>query len=369
MTARLARGLWLGVAALLLALPLFPVPDWTGAADQGPLWHPHLTAWALGVLLVVAVGLAAGRLAKGFHFGWRASWLHLRDPVVLVLLAAALAALSAYTMRTVFASNPHLVDEIAQLFHARVFATGRLAAPPPEPVAAFLVPHTWITPAGWASLYPPGHPAILAAAMLVGAEWLVNPLLGGIGVPLVYLAARGLYGAPTARVAAVLWAVSAWVMFMSGTYMNHVTATTLALAGWALVWAPRKRRPIHLIAAGFCFAAVTATRPLDGVAAALPVLVWLALGRRWRLAPWIAFGGVLPAVAWGYINWRLYGNPLTMGYTAVYGAEIGLGFHVDPWGESFTPAVALSNLTVAVRRLHLYLYEWPIPALLPLGLW
>jgi hypothetical protein len=31
--------------------------------------------------------------------------------------------------------------------------------------------------------------------------------------------------------------------------------------------------------------------------------------------------------------------------------------------------VALSNAAAAVRRLHLYLYEWPIPALLPLGIW
>jgi hypothetical protein len=31
--------------------------------------------------------------------------------------------------------------------------------------------------------------------------------------------------------------------------------------------------------------------------------------------------------------------------------------------------VALSNAAIAVRRLHLYLYEWPIPALLPLAIW
>jgi hypothetical protein len=80
--------------------------------------------------------------------------------------------------------------------------------------------------------------------------------------------------------------------------------------------------------------------------------------------------GTLPVlVGWGYFNWRLFGGPLTLGYTALYGSELNLGFGVDPWARPFTPAVALGNLAVAMRRLNLFLYEWPIPALLPLGLW
>jgi len=43
----------------------------------------------------------------------------------------------------------------------------------------------------------------------------VDPLLGGLGVALVYLVAKGLYGPKTARIAALLWVLSSWVMFMS----------------------------------------------------------------------------------------------------------------------------------------------------------
>ena len=374
MTARVTRGLWMAVAALTLVLPFLPVLVWSAdkPRDAGPPWQLNVTSWAIGLALVVVTAVAAGRLASHLRGRSGPHLLPLRIPsaALVTVLATGLTAWSAYTMRSVLAANPVLVDEMAQLFQARVFASGRLAAPAPEPAAAFLILHTWITDAGWVSLYPPTHALALALGMVFRVEWLVPPMLGGLGVVLVYLVARGLYGPKTARAAAVLWALSSWVMFMSATYMNHVTAVTLALACWALVWAPRPRpRPLHLAAAGLCLAAVAATRPLDAVAAGLPVLAWILMGRRWSVIPWMALG-MLPVFAgWGYFNWRLYGSPLTIGYTAVYGSELGLGFGMDPWGRSFTPLVAASNLAAAMRRVNLYLYEWPIPALLPLGLW
>jgi hypothetical protein len=363
--------LWLGIAALVLVLPFLPLLRSTTDAlpDPGPPWNLNVTAWGIGLTLILVTALAAGRLASRLPVS-RGRCLRVPPAALVAVLAAGLAAWSAYTMRSVFAANPVLIDEMAQLFQARVFASGRLAAPAPEPAAAFLIAHTWITNAGWASLYPPGHPLVLAAGMVLRAEWLVPPLLGGVGVALVYLVARGLYGPKTARTAALLWAASSWVMFMSASYMNHVTAVTFALACWALVWAPRPSpRPLHLAGAGLCLAAVAATRPLDAVAAGLPVLAWIVTQRRWSVMPWMALGTLPVFAAWGYFNWRLYGSPLTMGYSALYGSSIGLGFGIDPWGRPFTPLVALGNLAVAMRRLNLFLYEWPIPALLPLGLW
>lgn len=378
MNPRLTRGLWFAVAALVLGLPFLPLLASSAGPppDAGPPWALNVTAWGLGLALTVVTALAAGRLGSRLP-AHRPRGARVRVPTVptvafVAVLAVALAAWSAYTMRAVFAANPVLIDEMAQLFHARVFASGRLAAPAPQPAAAFLIAHTWITDAGWASLYPPVHPLVLALGMVFRAEWLVTPVLGGVGVALVYLVTKGLYGPKTARTAAFLWAISSWVMFMSASYMNHVTAVTFALACWALVWAPAPRpspRPGHLAAAGFCLAAVAATRPLDAVAAGLPVLAWIVAGRRWAAVPWMGLGTLPVFAGWGYFNWRLYGSPFTLGYSALYGSEISLGFGIDPWGRPFTPVVALGNVAVAMRRLNLFLYEWPIPALLPLGLW
>ncbi len=364
----LPRWLWWGVGAALVLLAALPLSAWLGGHDPGPLWAPHVEAWVLGLVVVVVVGILGGRLAcrllpTGFP------WPDVNGPALAAVLAAGLTALSAWVMHSVFAGNPHLVDEMAQLFHARVFAGGRLAAPVPQPADAFLITHTWITDAGWVSQYPPGQTILFAVGLLTHAEWLVNPLLGGVSAILVYVAARGLYGDRTAKAAVFLWAASAWVMFMSGTYMNHVGAVTYALVAWAALWGPRRLRLAHVVAAGLALGAATATRPLDGIAAALPVLAWLAVRREWRWLPSLALGGLPVAVAWGYINWRMYGHPLTLGYTAMYGPEHGLGFHTDPWGLPFTPLIALSNAAAAVRRLNIYLFEWPLPALLPLILW
>ena len=374
MIPKLNRWFWLAIGALFLGFPFLPLmPSAAGPPpDLGPPWAPNVTAWAIGLAMVVVVGFAAGRI------GWRIPGLgplrprRIHTRVYLFGLAVLLAAWSTYTMRSVFASNPVLIDEMAQLFHARVFTAGRLAAPAPAPAAAFLIQHTWITDAGWVSIYPPGHPLALAVGMLFGAEWIVDPLLGGLCVVLIYTVTKGLYGPKAARLAAFLWAASSWVLFMSASYMNHVTATTLALLTWAFVWG-RHHGPTRsdLVMAGVCLAAVAATRPLDAVAAGVPVLVWFSLqwNQRRHSIPWMALGVVPVAAVWGWFNARLFGNALTMGYSAVYGAELNLGFGTDPWGRPFTPLVALSNLAVAMRRLNLFLYEWPIPALLPLGVW
>ncbi|MBI4500106.1 MAG: glycosyltransferase family 39 protein [Gemmatimonadetes bacterium] len=402
------RWAWRVVGTGLIVLPALPIARWVHAADQGPAsWHDNLLMWGMGLAGIAVTALVAGRVTARYRPRSIPRLAPLR-PWLPGILALALAGLAAFVARSAFSANPQLIDEVAQLFQARIFASGRLTAPPPSPAESFLFQLTTVTPAGWVSQFPPGQSLLLALGMLVHAEWLVNPLLGAIGVILVYRLARGLYGPRTALPAAFLWAACSWVLFMSASYMNHVGAATFALAAWALLWGPRRLRPIHLAAAGAALAATAATRPLDAVAAAVPIGIWILLRLRiadfgvrseqpaletsvsrpgtsirnpqsairnhtWgvvlKSVAWMALGTVPIILAWGYLNWRLFGNPLKLGYSALYGPALNLGFHQDPYGQSFTPWVALSNMAVALRRLHLYLYEWPVPALLPFAAW
>lgn len=369
MSRRLVRWAWVAAGLGLVLLSVVPV-GWTGGHDAGPPWAIDLQAWAIGGLTVGVVALLLGWLARGTERRGRLD-VRLPDRVVVPVLTIALVVGAALVMRLVFASNPRLVDEMAQLFHARVFAAGRLAAPAPQPREAFLIMHTWVTDAGWVSLYPPGQTALLALGILLGAPWLVNPIVGGLSLLLVFRIARNLYGRRTAVAAAFLWASSAWVLFMSATYTSHVGVVAFTLAAWALVFGGGDGGPApwRTVAAGVAVGLATVTRPLDGVAAVVPVLVWIAARRRWRRLPWLVAGGLPVALAWAWLNWRMYGDALTTGYGALYGQELELGFLTDPWGRPFTPLVALGNAVVAVRRLSIHLFEWPIPALVPLVAW
>ena len=44
-----------------------------------------------------------------------------------------------------------------------------------------------------------------------------------------------------------------------------------------------------------------------------------------------------------------------------------MGFHTSPWGDSHTPLMGLRNELIDLGLLNSFLFEWAIPALLPLG--
>ena len=79
--------------------------------------------------------------------------------LALTLLAFAAAAAMAWF---VFEGLPHLEDEMAYLFQARVMARGALWAPVPDNAAPFWVPFVLTLGGRRFGKYPPGWPAVLA---------------------------------------------------------------------------------------------------------------------------------------------------------------------------------------------------------------
>jgi hypothetical protein len=71
--------------------------------------------------------------------------------------------------------------------------------------------------------------------------------------------------------------------------------------------------------------------------------------------------GVLPTLLF---NAATTGNAFTFGYSALYGAELGLGFHSGPWGQVLTPLRAVGLTSGDAYDLDTYLFEWPLPVTL-----
>jgi hypothetical protein len=362
---RALRAGWRLIGVAIVVLPLLPLPERLGAPDPGPLWLDQFPPWIIGFATILLVGAIAGRGAAGV----RLPSVRPGPPALLCAGFAILTTVVAATLaRLVFRANPHNPDEMAHLLHASAVASGKLALPVPVAPEAFLVMQTWITDAGWVSQYPPGHTLLLALGLLLNAAWLVNPVLSGVSTVLVFLLTRRLFDRRVAVGAAFLWSTSAWVLFTSASYMSHVPAVVFSLAAWVTaVYAGERAR--SWIAVGALIGLTTVTRPLDGLAAAVPIVVWMIYARAWRQMPLVAVGGLPIAVLWMAFNTALFGSPLAVGYGVLYGEEHGFGFHMDPSGAMFTPAVALSNLAVAIRRLHIYVFEWPLPALALCGGW
>ena len=103
--------------------------------------------------------------------------------LILCILAFATTAAVAYFA---FERLPHLEDEVAYLFQARTMALGRLTVPSPEPKQAFWTPFVLDHQGQRFGKYPPGWPSILAAGVLAGLPWLVNPLLAALSLYLIY---------------------------------------------------------------------------------------------------------------------------------------------------------------------------------------
>src|SRR5688572_33255737 len=108
------------------------------------------------------------------------------------LLAVALIFfaffMSALVSRAVFERLPHLEDEIAYLFQAKVFAGGQLVIEQPQPRQAFWQPFVidHNESGNRFGKYTPGWSAVLALGVLMGQAWVINGFMAALTVVLVY---------------------------------------------------------------------------------------------------------------------------------------------------------------------------------------
>jgi Dolichyl-phosphate-mannose-protein mannosyltransferase len=175
----------------------------------------------------------------------------------------------------------------------------------PAPVSGAIVP-----------TYPPGLPAILAAALRLGGEplaYLVVPTFAAAAIWLTFCLGRRAGSDRGGALAAVLLAASPSFVFQSVQPMADVPATTLWLG--ALLLAARGT-PRSALAAGFVSAAALLTRPnlvLLGPAAAL--LATAAAPAKRQLTFFGYCAGILPGlISIATINAVWYGSPFQSGY-------------------------------------------------------
>jgi hypothetical protein len=278
------------------------------------------------------------------------------------LLCAAAFVLSTAVAWGVYGSMPHIEDEHANVFQAKVFADGNLAVRTPDVQPnSFYIPFI-LNQNGWLfGKYPPGYSLLLAPAALIDQWWLVNALAAAVMVWGVYLLGRDLFDAHTGLLAAALGLLAPMFILLSGALVSHlVTLALLTFFAWGFVrtrgtgQATRadrtvRARPIGFAAfAGIMIGLAFITRPWTAAAIGLPFAVQalIDLVRCWR-ATWrsylimlIAFGAV--ALILPLYNLMLTGSPFTNTYELWWSMDrigFGPGIGVTPGGHNLYTAI------------------------------
>ena len=290
-----------------------------------------------------------------------------------VVVAVAVTALCALLSVVVYGRHPHLQDEVAYLFQARTFASGRLALPTPPVPRAFALYLIDAGPRGWYSPVPPGWALILALGVPFGLPWLVNPLLTGANIILCYLVLQPLYGRRTARLATLLLAVSPWNLFLGMSLMPHALTLCCALAASLGVMEARRTDQARWAwLGGAALGLIAAARQLDAMVMAAALGLWaIGLGgRRLRLSgtAGLVLGSLAVAAPLLVYNQHFTGRastfPIMVYNDAIYGKGAndygfgknrGMGWAIDPNpGHDPIDGAINANLNTTVTQVELF---------------
>lgn len=286
------------------------------------------------------------------------------------LIAAALAVLLAVGTLTIYHNHPLSVDEFAQLFQAKIFAKGRIWTTYPPELLDWLLPFTrygFFRP-GWVTGqvicdYWPGLSLLQAPFVLIGAPWLLNPLLGAGALLLIRRLATELYPDTNAPAWAMLFALASPAFIINS--LSYYSLPALLFLNLLFTVLILRGTPRMLFAAGVVGSlALIQKNPLPHVSYAMPWIVWL-LARRggWRALVWLAIGyaplSLLVGVGWALLRADLASQAPAEGNT-VYEA---------PWRllSIFSAKAFLATLFCRVLG-FLKLAAWAVPGLIVLAI-
>lgn len=369
------------VAAVFALLGLLPLAEWIPGGHDTPHYLDILAGWWSGTLIAVGFGVVLALAAKRAPGLWREGALRdltaradLLSPARAWLLAALACGLYVLVAWEVLGARPALIDEIVQVWQGRIYASGHLFIPDPGSADLTGVMHVVDHEGRRFGQFPAGGPAMLALGTLLHAEWLVGPVCGALAlVAFARLLRATEEPRPVATGALLLMALSPFAVFMSASFMNHVTTLmwlTIGMAGTAVVVHAERPRPWMALGLGLAFGMAGSIRPVDALAFGGPAGLWLfwrALKDRSRWAECVLAGAgmAVPLIVTLWVNKQTTGHFTQFGYILLWGPSHELGFHSSPWGADHTPLRGLELLNIYFLTLNEHFLETPFPALLP----
>lgn len=200
---------------------------------------------------------------------------NLRYHATMMVLIGFAFFMSAYLSRTVYERLPHLEDEVAYLFQAKVFARGNLVIETPQPRRAYWQPFVVDYDGLRFSKYTPGWSGLLSLGVNLGQTWVINAFFASLTIALVFRLGANLFNRDVGLIAAGLTAFSPMALLLNASLMGHTSAlffTTLFILAYRQI---EKTHRIHWgLLAGFALGFVVILRPLTAIGIGLPFIAW-----------------------------------------------------------------------------------------------
>jgi hypothetical protein len=172
--------------------------------------------------------------------------------------------MAGFVSNRVFERLPHLEDELAYLYQARIFAHGEIVINSPQPARAYWQPfvvdnsdtgHRF-------GKYTPGWPMLLSLGVIAGQPWVINAFFAALNVCLIYR-----------------FAFSPMALLLNATLMSHTSslffATLFIYAYWRIEQAESSYQ--WAIIGGFGLGVLAISRPSTALAIAFPFAIWTML--------------------------------------------------------------------------------------------
>jgi 4-amino-4-deoxy-L-arabinose transferase-like glycosyltransferase len=294
-----------------------------------------------------------------------------RKVLVLCLATFSLATVVSWA---VFSAVPHLEDEQANLYQAKVFASGEVSVPQPSITpSAFAIPFLVEKDGRLFGKYTPGYPLLLALGTLIGQAWLINSLAAVLIVLGTYLLGRDLFDQNTGLLAAALGSISPMFVMLSGTLLAHPAAmAALIFFAWLFVRARQTNEPNRLtfaIGAGGSIGLALIIRPWTAIAIGTPfaLLALIDLVRsRLKLLPVFSLMAItfaLVASIYPLFNWATTGSPTTNTYQLYWPYDsVGFGPQVGRGEGGHTFEKAKLNFNLDWPQFNQVVLGWPVIA-------
>jgi hypothetical protein len=260
---------------------------------------------------------------------------------------------------------PHVPDSVAYVFQAKILASGHFAAsPPPAPAFFDLNPFPFVQVFHgdrWAAVYPFGQPLVLALGTLIGAVWLVPPVIGAACVAMIFVLGRELYARRVGVLAMLLLATSPFFLMNASNFMSHSTATFYLLASLLFLAFIDRRPALYGVLAGVFFGLLFNTRPLTALALVPPfaaLLLSFVARREHRRTGAIEVAAFVAGGLAMFGAYLLYNHATTGSFSSGYQAsgdpaqQVGFGGH-------HSAAIGIQNEQVQMALLLLVLHGWP----------